>query len=538
MVVESSTLHSTEETEEESRMPWSAKKRRRKTIESMSVPSISSSSSSSSAPSTPSTPPSKRPGMFSRIFRFFLCKKSPPSSPSLAIADRKKKKNETRKERNRRIKSNKVALTVHASVGNNPFISFQLDIWTNIASYLRCIDIANLRLASLGIPRAITLNPALTSRLTLNLDKCPWADWIGKKRIDYDHLARLWCRRDGIIDFPRDMTNSELQIFISKEYLVGAKKLSFKRCQNLSVDWLEMLHDLRHLETEVVLPSSITDEEMSLYIPFLQHVTRLNCVGCTDLTDAGFRHLGRLRDLKELYFLHCKHLTSLTFLGNLDRLQKLSIDGMLTSPNHKSRPVVTDSVLSIISGEMSSLRSLVIATRMDLSGMGLVLFSDMRKLESLELERGAGESLTDNGLKVICSLVRLKSLRITHCEHLTDRSLNYLQHLHRLESLELSCWDRSNFTDEGARQLSKLKRLKQLKLVGWDKLTDKGMGYFSQMTSLESLNLRFANKISDDGVDHLHSMKSLRELKLADCSVTQQAKYRLKRETGANVTVW
>lgn len=539
--MESSTLHSTKETEEESGMPRSAKKSR-KTIESMSVPSISS-SSASSAPSTPSsppsTPPAKRPGMFSRFFRFFLCKKTkpPPLSPSSAIVDRKNKK-ETRKERNRRIKSNKVALTVHASVGKNPFISFQLDIWTNIASYLRCVDITNLRLASLGIPRAITLNPALTSRLNLNLDKCPWENWIGKKRIDYDHLARLWCRREGTIDFPRDITNSELQIFISKEYLVGAKRISFRRCRNLSVDWLEMLHDLRHLETEVVLPSSITDEEMSLYIPFLQHVTRLNCVGCTDLTDAGFRHLGRLRDLKELYFLHCKHLTSLTFLGNLDRLQKLSIDGMLTSPNHKSRPVVTDSVLSMISGEMSSLRSLVIATRMDLSGMGLVLFSDMRKLESLELERGAGESLTDNGLKVICSLVRLKSLRITHCEHLTDRSLNYLQHLHRLESLELSCWDRSNFTDEGARQLSKLKCLKQLKLVGWDKLTDKGMGYFTQMSSLEGLNLRFANKISDDGVDQLHNMKSLRELKLADCSVTQQAKYRLKRETGANVTVW
>jgi hypothetical protein len=229
-------------------------------------------------------------------------------------------------------------------------------------------------------------------------------------------------------------------------------------------------------------------------------------------------------------------LTTLTFLGSLDRLHKLSIDGMLNTPYYKSTPVVTDSVLAIISGELS-LRSLVIATRMDVTGMGLVHLSEMRKLESLELERGAGKSLTNNGLKVVCSLGRLQSLRITHCENLTDRSLNYLQHLHRLESLELSCWDSSDFTDEGARQLSKLQSLKQLTLVGWDKLTDEGMFYFSKMRSLESLNLRFAKLISDEGVDHLHTLKSLRELKLADCLVTQKAKIRLKR-AGVAVTMW
>lgn len=236
-------------------------------------------------------------------------------------------------------------------------------------------------------------------------------------------------------------------------------------------------------------------------------------------------------------YIECsKNLTSLAFLGNLDRLQNLSIDGMLNAPNKKSTPVVTDSVLATISG-MQSLRSLVIATRLNVTGMGLVHFSDMHKLESLELERGAGECLTDNGLKVICSLGRLRSLRITHCENLTDRSLSYLQHLHQLVSLELSCWDSSNFTDEGARQLSELQSLKHLTLVGWDELTDRGMYYLSKIKSLESLNLRFAKHISDEGVNHLQYLKSLRELKLADCSVTQKAKFRLKRVSGVNVIV-
>lgn len=120
---------------------------------------------------------------------------------------------------------------------------------------------------------------------------------------------------------------------------------------------------------------------------------------------------------------------------------------MLNTPYYKSTPVVNDSVMATISGEMNSLRHLVIATQLDLTGIGLVHMADMQQLESLELERGAGESLTDNGIKVLCGLERLRSLRITHCDQLSDRSLNYLQHLLRLESLELSCWDGSNFTD-------------------------------------------------------------------------------------------
>lgn len=397
----------------------------------------------------------------------------------------------------------------------------------------------HLRLASVGVPRAITLNPALTSHLSLNLDKCPWYDWVWTKRIEHDHLARIWCRREGVIDFPRDISNHELEIFISKDYLGRANKVSFGRCRKLTVEWFELLQELQHVKCiEVGLPPYITDEQLSRLIPHLQHATRLNCVGCSQLTDNGFRLLGHLRELKELYFLHCKHLTSLTFLGNLDGLQKLSIDGMLNTPYYKSTPVVDDSVLATISGEMNSLRSLVIATQLDLSGIGLVHFADMRHLESLDLERGAGESLTDNGLKVLCSLGRLQSLRITHCEKLSDRSLNYLQHLHRLETLELSCLDVSNFTDEGARQLSKLRCLKQLSLVGWENLTDRGIYYLSKIDTLERLNLRYAKHITDEGVDHLGYLKNLRVLELADCSVTPKAKFRLRRSTGADVTIW
>eukprot|EP00584_Thalassiosira_punctigera_P013211 CAMPEP_0172561346 /NCGR_PEP_ID=MMETSP1067-20121228/92518_1 /TAXON_ID=265564 ORGANISM="Thalassiosira punctigera, Strain Tpunct2005C2" /NCGR_SAMPLE_ID=MMETSP1067 /ASSEMBLY_ACC=CAM_ASM_000444 /LENGTH=175 /DNA_ID=CAMNT_0013351369 /DNA_START=233 /DNA_END=757 /DNA_ORIENTATION=- len=175
-----------------------------------------------------------------------------------------------------------------------------------------------------------------------------------------------------------------------------------------------------------------------------------------------------------------------------------------------------------MSGEMNSLRSLVIATQLDLSGIGLLHIGDMRKLESLDLERGAGENLTDNGLKILCGLGRLRSLRITHCEKLSDRSLNYLQHLHRLETLELSCWDGSKFTDEGARQLSKLQSLKQLSLVGWENLTDRGIYYLTKISSLERLNLRYAKQITDNGLDNLRYLTSLRELELADCSVTSK----------------
>mmetsp|Transcript_6221 Transcript_6221/g.15483 ORF Transcript_6221/g.15483 Transcript_6221/m.15483 type:complete len:472 (+) Transcript_6221:259-1674(+) len=448
---------------------------------------------------------------------------------------------ESRQERKHCVESNKTALTVFNGAGENPFTSFHLGIWMNIANYLKCDDVMNLRLASLGIPRAVTLNPALTSHLTLNLDKCPWYDWVWKKRVDHDHLARMWCRREGVVDFPRDITNEELEIFLSKDYLGRAKRVSFVRSRKLTVEWFQLLREFQNaecIEVEVGLPPFITDDELSHIMPYLQHATRLNCVGCSQLTDNGFKLLGRLRDLKELYFLHCKQLESLSFLGNLDGLQKLSIDGMLNTHYNQSTPVVNDNVLAIISGEMSSLRHLVVATQLDVTGIGLLHIADMNHLEKLELERGAGESFTDNGLKVLCSNGRLRSLRITHCEKLSDRSLNYLQHLNRLESLELSCWDCSSFTDEGARQLSKLQSLKQLSLVGWENLTDRGMYYLSKMSSLERLNLRYAQHISDEGLDHLKHLRSLRELELAECSVTSKATKRLGRSTGVNVTLW
>jgi hypothetical protein len=251
---------------------------------------------------------------------------------------------------------------------------------------------------------------------------------------------------------------------------------------------------------------------------------------------------GRHESLTNCLFLareRSKNLSCLSFLGNLNGLNKLSIDGMLSSPNRPCMtPVVTDDTLGIISGKMTSLRSLVIATKLDLSGIGLVHLSEMRRLEYLELERGAGECISNNCLKVICSLGRLKSLRITHCTELSDHSLNYLQHLHRLEYVELSCWGVSQFTDEGARQLSKLQNLKRLTLAGWENLTDQGLYYLSKMSSLERLNIRNTKRITDEGLDWLHNLLSLKELELADCSVTQKAKHRLKRATGAHVTVW
>lgn len=131
------------------------------------------------------------------------CFGKPPPEPAPL---RQPRPRESRDERKRRHKANKKALTVYGADGSDAFISFPVGTWTTITSYLRCDDVMNLRLASLGIPRAVTLNPALTSHLNLNLDKCPWYDWVWKRRMDDAHLARVWCRREGVVDFPRDVS--------------------------------------------------------------------------------------------------------------------------------------------------------------------------------------------------------------------------------------------------------------------------------------------------------------------------------------------
>ena len=445
---------------------------------------------------------------------------------------------ETKKERKLRKEAEAVALVRYESSGSTPFSSIHVEVWVSISKFLRCDDVKNLRLASLGVSRAVTLNPNLTSHLSLNLDECPWHDWIWKKCIDYEHLARRWCRREGCIKFPPDLTNNDLEVFISKDYLRDSSRVSFARCKKLTVDWFSMIPDLANVKSiEVALPPSISDQDLRSSIDSLKYVTRINCVGCSTLTNTGFHQLGELTGLKDLYFLHCKHLSSLKFLRDLD-LNMLSIDGLLNVPHHKSSPPVTDDVIESIS-EMKSLKKLVIATRLEITGIGLIHMANMTKLESLSLERGAGSGVTENGLKVICGLSRLRSLKITHCSELSEHSLVYLQRLQRLESLQLNCSDDgSNFTDEGARQISKLRNVKRLSLVGWENLSDKGVYYLSKMKALEHLNLRYVNNISDAGLEHLQYLKRLRSLDLADCRVTSKARNRFHRKTGAKVEIW
>ena len=60
-------------------------------------------------------------------------------------------------------------LATFDSSANAAFTSVQVELWMSIVKYLPCKDIMNLRLASLGIPDAVTLNPRLTGHLVLNL---------------------------------------------------------------------------------------------------------------------------------------------------------------------------------------------------------------------------------------------------------------------------------------------------------------------------------------------------------------------------------
>lgn len=297
------------------------------------------------------------------------------------------------------------------------------------------------------------------------------------------------------------------------------------------MDWFQLVKGLGRFDfIEVSLPTSITDIELKKAIRYLRKVDRLNCIGTSALTN--YKCLGELSNLRELHFLHNKHLKSLTFLGELSNLKVLSIDGRLNADNTSSlTPIVDDNVLATMSG--LPLRTLVIGTRLEISGLGLLQLSHMQRLESLALERGTGESLTDNVLKVLCGLKRLRKLRITHCEKLSDRGLSSLQHLPRLSSVELRG---SIFSDEGARQISKVKGLKQLSMIGWEGLTDRGLYYLSKIKSLESLDLRYSSQISDSGLEQLRRLKVLRDVQLAECNVTSKGIARLSKN-GVQVKV-
>jgi len=75
----------------------------------------------------------------------------------------------------------------------------------------------------------------------------------------------------------------------------------------------------------------------------------------------------------------------------------------------------------------------------------------------------------------------------------------------------------SLLTDEKVKALSRLTRLRVLYQSGNSPVTDDALSILGKMTSLEVLDLEWSDKITDRGLQHLYGLTSLRWLDIGFC---------------------
>ena len=101
---------------------------------------------------------------------------------------------------------------------------------------------------------------------------------------------------------------------------------------------------------------------------------------------------------------------------------------------------------------------------------------------------------------------------------ITDRGLQYLSEPSLLPNVNwLGLGYCRNITDEGLRHIATMEKLKALLLQGCKRITDKGLVHLAGMKNLEGLDLRGCPEITDEGLIVLSELKNLRSLMLGGC---------------------
>ena len=117
----------------------------------------------------------------------------------------------------------------------------------------------------------------------------------------------------------------------------------------------------------------------------------------------------------------------------------------------------------------------------------LIRLHNLRELRGLWLQTSLGGSgeITNEGLKIIKCLPKLKDLKLAAQKGISDAGLVYLEELPELVSLDLNF---TNVTDAGLAHLKYKAKLQTLKL-DFTKITDSGLEHLREMTQLTKLDL-------------------------------------------------
>lgn len=126
--------------------------------------------------------------------------------------------------------------------------------------------------------------------------------------------------------------------------------------------------------------------------------------------------------------------------------------------------------------------------------------------------------VTDDDLRHLRDLIHVRRLLLDDCQYVTDRGLEYVAGLDKLERLYL---DSTSITDRGLEHLRNLAKLEYLSLEGTN-VTDDGLMHLKQLRNLRWLNLG-ETRITDQGLQEIQGWDHLEEIYIHDTEVTKDA---------------
>ncbi|MBN9121482.1 MAG: hypothetical protein J0I06_20420 [Planctomycetes bacterium] len=184
---------------------------------------------------------------------------------------------------------------------------------------------------------------------------------------------------------------------------------------------------------------------------------------CEAITDAGLAHLAAMPNLRVLVLERCDKLTAagLRPFTKEPRLTELAVNG----------------------------------TGMKADALAEV--GKIRTLEWLNLYSFNGALLTEQGLRQVTGLPRLRRLDLPFMTH-TDAGLKELAAASGLE--EVGLFGCSKVTDAGVKELARLTKLKSLDMRGAEQITDRALSALSGLPELETFYLTDAKPVTDKGM--------------------------------------
>ena len=289
---------------------------------------------------------------------------------------------------------------------------------------------------------------------------------------------------------------------------------------------LAQVAHLSSLKALYIDDQSLTNAGLA-HLAQLELLEELDLVGSGCLNDVGLVHLSKVPRLQYLMLrgknftdygmIQIKDCTSLRILnlGHLKQLTDAAIVQLSKMPAlerlsfHWNENITDASIMYLT--KLNSLKMLDI-NHSQITDEGLARLVQIKSLENLTLP---DIGVTDAGIEHIAKLHNLKYLWAgsRSSSPLTDKSLSYISTLGNLEELYIGG---TGFSDEGMKHIAKLTKLKRLSIFMANHLTNKGLAEVAGLKFLTNFSLGRKTRISVSGLKSLNNLKNLNNLSLHD----------------------